>query len=172
MKKINIDIDSTQSIPSNKLYKFTRGKHRLHIIIVTIHYGSTIQFGKAWNDVRDTPPLGRLPAPDLVVGVKHENLGGLRLHLPQIVQVMEAGTHTELDAACLLKETTSVHTKKKYWILIMFLSSSRQIKNHSHTYRKQIHMYMYLIDLTVKSVHTKILFFFVITAVAASLVDM
>ena len=70
-------------------------------------YGSTIQFGKAWHDVGDTPPPGWLPAPDLVVRVEHENLGRLCLYLPQVVQVMEASTHTELDAARLLKETTS-----------------------------------------------------------------
>ena len=105
---------------------------------------STIQFGKAWNDVRDTPPLGRLPAPDLVVGVKHENLGGLRLHLPQIVQVMEAGTHTELDAACLLKETTSVHTKNNNILdsnyVSFFLWPLGKLRITNHTYRKQIHM--------------------------------
>ena len=33
----------------------------------TIQQAYTIQFGEAGHDVRDTPSLGRLPAPDLVV---------------------------------------------------------------------------------------------------------
>ena len=43
-----------------------------------------------------------------MVRVEHKQFCRFRLFVPQVVHVVETGTHTELDTACLLKETTPV----------------------------------------------------------------
>ena len=67
---------------------------------------STTKSGQSRHDVRHTPSPCWLPAPEQVVRSQHQQLGGFRVHLPQVVHVVEAGTHTELHTARLLKEPT------------------------------------------------------------------
>ena len=167
---------------------------------------STTKSGQSRHDVRHTPSSCWLPAPEQVVRSQHQQLGGFRVHLPQVVHVVEAGTHAELHTARLLKEPTpdgnqnsvieeGIHACKTGRCVCTCSVCNHQVRlstislwnvniHCTHTNRnipdlmvnspQANHHYrlLYLTVLTVKSVHTNILFFLVMMAVAESLVDM